>query len=305
MYKPSLILFVVIMITVNIAIAQKQKPLLNLDDKGVIIDGYDPVAYFIERKPVKGSVQFQATYNGSVYYFSSADNQKLFESDPVKYEVQFGGFCAYAVSQGHVSPIDPDFCIVQKNDAGIEKLICQHNQKASDLWNKNPDGLLVNANKYWPAVEKNGGKQIPVEGVEHFYINIDSDGLANQGYDVVAYHTETKPVKGDVRFTEWFHGAKYLFSSKENQELFRSNPKQYLPQYGGFCAYAMSLGKIRPVDPEIFSIEDGRLMLQHTREAYDLFYKDVKGSIKKADTAWPGVEQKHAGKKVKFDKPAK
>jgi YHS domain-containing protein len=282
-----------------------QKPLLNLDDKGVEIEGYDPVAYFTIGKPTKGSETIKSSYNNSIYYFSSEENKKLFDADPIKYEVQFGGFCAYAVSQGHVSPIDPQFCYVQKDAQGVDRLICQHNQKANDLWNKDPNGLFVNANKYWPAVVKNGGKQIPIKGVELSYINIDESGLAVQGYDVVAYQADNKAVKGDAKFTEWVHGAKYLFTSREHQELFRESPKKYLPQYGGFCAYAMSLGKVRPVNPEIFSIEAGRLMLQHTKEAFDLFNKDVKGNIVKADVKWPVVETKKAGHKVKFDKPAK
>lgn len=282
-----------------------QKPLLNLDDKGVIIDGYDPVAYFVNQKPVEGNEQYQSTYKGSTYHFSSQENKMLFDSAPETYEVQFGGFCAYAVSQGHVSPINPNFCIVQKDDKGIDRLICQHNQKAADLWNNNPKGLLVDAEKYWPSVVKNGGKQIAIKGAEHFFINLDQSGLAVGGYDVVAYHTDNKAIKGDTKNTEWFHGARYEFSSREHQELFRNNPKQYLPQYGGFCAYAMSLGKVRPVNPEIFSIEDGRLMLQHTKDAYDQFYKDVKNNIVKADQHWPVVEHKRAGHKVKFDKPAK
>jgi YHS domain-containing protein len=285
--------------------SKAQKPLLNLDDRGVVIEGYDPVAYFTQGKPVKGLTQYKSAFDGSVYHFSSEENKKLFDTDSKKYEVQFGGFCAYAVSQGHVSPIDPNFCYVQKDAEGSDRLICQHNQKANDLWNKDANGLLTNAYKYWPSVVKSGGKQIPIKGVEHFYINLDKSGLANEGYDVVAYHTDSKALKGDSKFTEWFHGAKYNFTSREHQELFRANPRKYLPQYGGFCAYAMSLGKIRPVNPEIFSIENGRLMLQHTKEAFDLFNKDVPNNISKADTKWPGVEGKHAGKKIKFDKPAK
>lgn len=282
-----------------------QKALLNVDDKGVIIDGYDPVAYFKEGKAVKGSAEFQSNYEGAIYYFSSEENKKTFDSAPSKYQVLYGGFCAYAVSQGHVSPVDPYYCVVQRDAKGIDRLICQHNKKASDLWNANPDVLLLDATKYWPLVQKNGGKQIPLKGVEHFYVNIDESGLANGGYDVVNYHTANSARKGDAKFTEWYHGSKYWFVSRENQELFRADPKKYIPAYGGFCAYAMGFGKIRPVDPEIFSIENGRLMLQHTRQAYDLFEKDVPGNITKADTKWPVVEKKHAGKKVKFDKPAK
>ncbi len=79
----------------------------------------------------------------------------------------------------------------------------------------------------------------------------------------------------------------------------------FAPQYGAFCGYAMSLNKLRPIDPTIFQIVDGRLILQHTQEAYDLFNKDTKGNTVKADGNWPGQVKKHAGKKVKFDKPAK
>ncbi len=280
-------------------------PLVNVNDQKVILYGYDPVAYFTDRKPVQGDMQYQSTYHGAVYYFSSESNKKTFDSNPQKYEVQFGGFCAYAVSQGHVSPIDPKFCVIQTDREGKDRLICQHNQKAADLWNKNPGGLLVDADRNWPAVVKNGGKQIPLKGVERFYINIDKTGLANQGYDVVAYHTLNKATKGDAKFTEWFHGARYQFISSEHQQMFRENPRKYLPQYGGFCAYAMSLGKVRPINPEIFSVEDGRLMLQHTQEAYNLFARDVNGNVKKADAKWPSVEAKRAGKKIKFDKPAK
>jgi hypothetical protein len=67
----------------------------------------------------------------------------------------------------------------------------------------------------------------------------------------------------------------------------------------------MSLNKLRPVDPTIFQIIDGRLVLQHTQDAYVQFNKDVKGNLAKADANWPGHIKKHAGKKVKFDKPAK
>lgn len=66
----------------------------------------------------------------------------------------------------------------------------------------------------------------------------------------------------------------------------------------------MSIGKLRPVDPLIYQVEDGRLILQHTQEAFDLFTKDLKGSTAKADKNWPGIVEDHAGKQVQYDKPA-
>ena len=78
----------------------------------------------------------------------------------------------------------------------------------------------------------------------------------------------------------------------------------FAPQYGAFCGYAMALNKLRPIDPELFDVIDGRLILQHSPDAYEKFHKDVAGYIMKADGNWPGQVKKHAGKKVKFDKPA-
>src|SRR5262245_53741447 len=109
--------------------------------------------------------------------------------------------------------------------------------------------------------------------------NIDKQGLAIQGYDPVAYFTDNKPLKGVSKYPAEYNGATYWFNSEQHQNLFKSNPKQYAPQYGSFCGYAVSIGKLRPVDPTIYQIENGRLILQHTQEAYDLFNKNLKASI--------------------------
>ena len=105
-------------------------------------------------------------------------------------------------------------------------------------------------------------------------------------------------------FSARYNGATYWFASAEHASLFKDNPSKYAPQYGSFCGYAMSLGKLRPIDPTIFQFVDGRLVLQHTKDAYDQFNKDVAGNTAKADKYWPEEVKKHAGKKIKFDKPA-
>ena len=81
------------------ALPQMTKTLLNLDKNGVAIEGYDPVAFFTQGKPVKGNAQFQSSYKGATYYFASADDKGAFDGNPAKYEPQFGGFCAYGVSR--------------------------------------------------------------------------------------------------------------------------------------------------------------------------------------------------------------
>jgi len=138
-----------------------------------------------------------------------------------------------------------------------------------------------------------------------FLNNIDENGLIIEGYDPVAYFIDNKPVKGDPRFSIEYNGANYQFASSEHRDLFKDNPEEYAPQYGAFCGYAVSIGKLRPVDPTIYQIENGRLILQHTKEAYDLFNKDLRTSIKKADQNWPGIVANHLGKPVKYDEKAK
>lgn len=271
----------------------------NVDANGVILDGYDPVAFFTDNKPVKGNDQFQFKYQDAIYYFSSQAHLELFKENPEKYKPQFGGWCAYAVSLGRIAPIDVNtFSVVDGH------LVIQHNQRAVSGWNKDVDGNLRLANKYWPLVTANGGKQVTTDDEKKFLNNVDEAGVILQGYDAVAYFTDKKPLKGDPKFEARYNGATYWFTSEAHATMFKDHPAMYAPQYGNFCGYAMSLNKLRPVDPTIFQIEEGRLILQHTKEAYDLFNKILKENILKADENWPGQVKKHAGKKVKFDKPA-
>ena len=296
---------IMIMTTLLIAVtagaqAPTDKYFNNLDDKGVILDGYDPVAFFTDNKPVKGTAEFQTTYQGAIYFFSSADHLALFKNNPEKYKPQFGAWCAYAVSLGRTAPIDVNtFSIVDG------RLFIQHNQRAVNGWNKDVAGNIVKADKYWPDVSTKNGKQIVTDEEKGFLNNTDPDGVTLQGYDAVAYFTDMKALKGDPKYFARYNGATYWFSSEQNASLFKDNPEKYAPQYGAFCGYAMSLGKLRPVNPEIFDVIDGRLILQHTKDAYDQFHKNLSGNIQKADSNWPGQVKKHAGRKVKFDKPAK
>ena len=81
------------------------KDLQNLGRDGVAIQGYDPVAFFTDSRPVKGSQQFQSDYHGAKYYFASADHKTAFDKSPAQYEPQFGGYCAYGASRGKTAPV--------------------------------------------------------------------------------------------------------------------------------------------------------------------------------------------------------
>jgi YHS domain-containing protein len=288
------------MITAAYSQNHESKYFNNLNDKGVIIDGYDPVAFFTDNKPVKGDAQFQYSYQDAIYYFSSQEHLDLFKANPEKYKPQFGGWCAYAVSLGRVAPIDVNtFSIVNG------RLVIQHNQRAVNGWDKDVQGNLGLADKYWPKVSERGGKQIQTDAEKAFLNNTDKGGVILQGYDAVSYFSDSTAKQGDPKYSARYNGASYWFTSDAHASMFKDHPEMFAPQYGAFCGYALSLNKLRPIDPTIFQIVDGKLIVQHSQDAYKQFNKDVPGNIVKANANWPGQIQKHAGKKIKFDKPAK
>ena len=295
-------LLLMLLAAYNGTYAQKSKGKYfnNLNEKGVILDGYDAVAFFTDNKPVPGDEKFQYTYQDAVYYFTSQQHLDLFKAAPEKYKPQFGAWCAYAVSLGRVAPIDVNtFSIVDG------RLVIQHNERAVKGWNKDVTGNLSKADKYWPAVSEKNGKQITTDEEKGFLNNTDKDGVILQGYDAVAYFTENKAVMGSDKYTARYNGATYWFSSEKNAAMFKDHPGMFAPQYGAYCGYAMSLNKLRPINPEIFDVIDGRLILQHSKDAYDKFHNGLADNITKADGYWPKKVKKNAGKNVGFDEPAK
>src|ERR1700675_3550663 len=85
-----------------------QAPKLNVDQNGVILKGYDPVAYFKQNKAVKGDPKYSSSYGGATYYFASAADKATFDKSPAKYAPQYGGYCAHAMMKRHLNAIDPN-----------------------------------------------------------------------------------------------------------------------------------------------------------------------------------------------------
>lgn len=123
-------------------------------------------------------------------------------------------------------------------------------------------------------------------------INVDKSGLAVQGYDVVAYFTDSKPVKGSAQYSSNYGGGIYHFASAEHKAAFDKEPAKYAPQFGGFCAYAVSKNTTAKIEPDAFQIVDGRLLLQYDKSIRDKFSKDTAGYLAKADANWPGLVEK-------------
>ena len=113
--------------------------------------------------------------------------------------------------------------------------------------------------------------------------------IAVGGYDPVAYFEEGRPVEGDSEFSTEHMGAEFRFSSAQNLETFLANPAAYTPQYGGYCAWAVSQGNLAKGDPDHWKIVDGKLYLNYSKSIQTRWQKDIPGFIVKADTNWPSV----------------
>jgi len=264
--------------------------LVSKTGDGLALQGYDAVAYFTDNKPVKGDAKFTATHEGATYRFASAEHRDLFAQSPEKYAPAFGGYCGYAASIDRLSPISPAvFQIIEG------RLILQHNQKALDKWNADLAGNQVKAAANWPGLVQRNGT------VGQSLLNLDDKGVALGGYDPVSYFADGKPAKGDPKIEATYNGALYHFTSQVHRETFEKNPAGYIPAYGGYCGYAASVGKVRPINPALWSIVDGRLILQHSKGAVELWEKDISGNKTKADTLWPRLIEAKAGKKDPVD----
>jgi len=123
-------------------------------------------------------------------------------------------------------------------------------------------------------------------------LNLD-EGVALQGYDPVAYFVQGKAVKGKSEFAFKTDGVTYYLSSVENKELFSKAYKNYEPQYGGWCAYAMGeTGEKVEVDPETFKIIDGKLYLFYNslfNNTLPKWNKNESNLMKKADENWKTI----------------
>ena len=114
-------------------------------------------------------------------------------------------------------------------------------------------------------------------------------GIAINGYDPVAYFTQSKPVEGDPAITSDWLGAKIQFVSTEHKALFDADPDKYAPKYGGFCAYAVSKGYTATTDPSAWSIYEDRLYLNFSKSVRALWSVRKGSHVQAADANWPGV----------------
>ena len=146
MKQRSLLITLALIFTFVITAAAK--PPVNIDKKGVAIEGYDPVAYFTMSKPVKGSPAFTHEWDGATWQFSNAEHRDLFKANPQKYAPQYGGYCAYGVSKGHKADILP------ANWSIVDGKLYLNHRFAKRPFDKDVPGNIKKADENWPTVIK-------------------------------------------------------------------------------------------------------------------------------------------------------
>jgi YHS domain-containing protein len=119
-------------------------------------------------------------------------------------------------------------------------------------------------------------------------INASSWSGAIEGYDPVAYFEQGQPVAGGDYEYAWMD-ATWYFASAENRDKFAADPEKYAPQYGGYCAWAVSQGYTAKIDPQAWSIVDGKLYLNYSKGVQSQWQQDVPGNIAKGDANWPAI----------------
>lgn len=128
------------------ALAAKD-PIYKEWNSNAAIQGYDPVAYFKEGEPVKGSKEFTTEYMGADFRFASQENLDTFLAEPSTYAPQYGGYCAWAAADGKTAKGNA------KNWAIVDgKLYLNYNKSIQDKWDADREGFITKADAEWPSL---------------------------------------------------------------------------------------------------------------------------------------------------------
>lgn len=122
-------------------------------------------------------------------------------------------------------------------------------------------------------------------------LNKGKKGMAVKGYDVVAYFAESKPVMGSPQHSFEWMGATWQFASAAHKETFAAEPAKYAPQFGGYCAWAVGHGYTADIDPEAWTILDGKLYLNYSKSVQKKWDQDKEKWVMEAVKNWPTLHK--------------
>ena len=123
-------------------------------------------------------------------------------------------------------------------------------------------------------------------------VNVSRGQLALRGYDAVAYWGNGRATQGVAEFEHRWNGAVWRFATAASRDMFAKDPTRYAPEFGGYCAYAVSRGYTADGDPNAWRIVDRRLYLNYSKRVQALWEEDIPGNIAKGRSHWPGVLEK-------------
>ncbi|MFI4883017.1 MAG: YHS domain-containing (seleno)protein, partial [Phycisphaerales bacterium JB064] len=159
---------------------------------------------------------------------------------------------------------------------GFEAAFVNYRMIASDVWSTDQ------------AVEK-------IAAARGNLVNVSgASGIGLDGFDPVSFFESRSPVNGSPMIRASHAGATYLFATEESKATFLANPDRYAPQYGGFCAFGVSINILLPVDITTAQVRDGKLYLNVNSDILKKFNADFDGSVARANANWPGLFQEHA-----------
>ena len=118
------------------------------------------------------------------------------------------------------------------------------------------------------------------------------DAIALKGYDPVAYFLDGKPQSGDATYSYRWQDVTWQFASSQHRDAFAADPTRYAPQFGGYCAFAVSRGMIADIDPDQWAIVDHKLYLNNNAFAHKLWNQDRTGNIAAGNVNWPLIPKK-------------
>ena len=133
------------------SVSAGEQQAVNRDRNGLAIDGYDPVAYFLDGKPTRGFPELEYTWNGTRYRFATAANRDRFAKDPETFAPQYGGFCSWAVSRGYTANVDPAAWAIVDG-----KLYLNYSVRVQRTWEGDVPGNIKKADANWVTLREKG-----------------------------------------------------------------------------------------------------------------------------------------------------
>ncbi len=202
-------------------------------------------------------------------------------------QIVLAGMSANLCVESHMRDlIEEGFEVVVVSDAtaaaklpgydGFEAAFVNYRMIASDVWST--DEAVA-------AIEEARGNLVNVSGASR---------VALSGFDPVSFFQSEAPLNGSPMIRAEHAGAVYLFASEANRAAFEAAPERFAPQYGGFCAYGVSIDILLPVDITTAQVRNGKLYLNVNADVLQKFNADFEGSVSRANANWPGLFERHA-----------